>query len=213
MPADEYLTTNYYLTDAMGPDLYLFEEEDTEFEILYSNSTEEPSDPESTYNTYPDYSSSNWYKVLSTTTPKWWCGTFNNGEDWSEVIPYNESNLNGYFLRLKKINSTLEPLIDELSGLQIDLVKSEASKKNADMMVAAALSGIATTKETFRSLTGVYPEEAQDGKIKEINNVIITPRENWIKVNTNKNDEGYTSGIKIDNSQSSVSVALTLEDK
>ena len=92
-----------------------------------------------------------------------------DGELWNgEVTEQNDYNLNGYFLRLKKINDTLEPIKETLIGLETDLLKKKALLESMQAQYDAALSGIEETRENFMALTGLYPEEAQQKDIKSI---------------------------------------------
>ena len=149
MKADEYLTTNYYMTSAAGPD-----------SALWKN---------------------------------------------NEVINSTTFNLNGYFPRLKKINEAIIPLNQEIIGLNADLVKENAKKEVAEAEIEASLSGIEQTRLDFHALTGVYPEDAQDGTIGSVENINITAQDDWytaalvassginsIKFTANRKDEQIT---------------------
>jgi hypothetical protein len=127
MKADEYLATNYYMTDAKGPDGVLWKEKD----------------------------SNGILKDVSMTTDSTY-------------------TLNGYFPRLKKINEAIMPLNQEIVGLNADLVKENAKKEVAEAEIEASLSGIEQTRLDFHALTGVYPEDSQDGTIKSVNNINVT---------------------------------------
>ena len=132
MKADDYLTTNYYMTGAKGPDGVLWKEKD-------SNGT---------------------LKDVFMTTDSTY-------------------TLNGYFPRLKKINEAIMPLNQEIIGLNTDLVKENAKKEVAEAEIEASLSGIEQTRLDFHALTGVYPEDAQDGTIKGVSNINITAQDDW----------------------------------
>jgi hypothetical protein len=83
-------------------------------------------------------------------------------------------NINGYFPRLKKINNAILPLNTEIIGLRADLIQEEAKKEVAEAQKEAALSGIEQTRLDFHALTGVYPEDTQDGVITSIGDPTIT---------------------------------------
>jgi hypothetical protein len=123
MKADEYLTTNYYMTSAEGPD-----------SALWKN---------------------------------------------NEVTNSTTFNLNGYFPRLKKINEAIIPLNQEIIGLNADLVKENAKKEVAEAEIEASLSDIEQTRLDFHALTGVYPEDAQDGTIGSVSNINVTAQDDW----------------------------------
>jgi hypothetical protein len=86
----------------------------------------------------------------------------NDAELWEggEVSKDGPLNVKGYFPRVKKINDTLIPIADEIAGLKTDLVKRKAELEVANATNAAATEGIETVREDFKTLTGLYPEEA-----------------------------------------------------
>lgn len=92
-----------------------------------------------------------------------------------------QTNINGYFPRLKKINDAILPLNEEIIGLRADLVQEEAKKEVAEAQKEAALSGIEQTRLDFYALTGVYPEDAQSNKITSIDedSIVVTPQDDW----------------------------------
>ena len=127
MDVNNYLTTNYYLDDAVGNDA-----------ALWTGEITAPS------------------------------GT-------------QQTNINGYFPRLKKINDAILPLNEEVIGLSADLVQEEAKKEVAEAQKEAALDGIEQTRLDFHALTGVYPEDAQDNAITSIidDSIVVTPQDDW----------------------------------
>lgn len=107
------------------------------------------------------------------------------------VTGEEDYSLNGYFLRVKKINQALEPIGQELAELNTDLVQRKAELEVAQATLSAATEGIERVKNDFAALTGVYPEEAQDGRITGVafstgdeDNPIepIVPQQNWWSV-------------------------------
>ena len=114
-------------------------------------------------------------------------------------------SLNGYFLRVKKINQALEPIGQELAELNTDLIQRKAELEVAQSTVSAATEGIERVKNDFAALTGVYPEEAQDGKITGIalatENAVV-PQQAWWSA----------AEPVIDNSKVSVTISETAKD-
>lgn len=88
------------------------------------------------------------------------------GEDINEEDA--TTNLNGYFVRLKQLNNDILPLNQEIIGLQSDLVSEKAKLEVAKNTIEAATQSIETTREDFRALTGLYPEEIQEDDIASI---------------------------------------------
>jgi hypothetical protein len=80
----------------------------------------------------------------------------------------NKYNLNGYFDRVRKINSSLRPIGEEIVGLRSDLVKRKAELEVAKSAYNAAVSGIEETRENFKALVNLYPEEISDENISSI---------------------------------------------
>lgn len=82
-------------------------------------------------------------------------------EGYVEQSSLDETTLNGYFPRLKKINEAMLPITEELIGLNADLVQAKAKLEVAEATYDAAISGIEETRESFYQLTKVYPENLQ----------------------------------------------------
>lgn len=99
--------------------------------------------------------------------------------DETKVADDTEFTLNGYYQRIKKINDTLLPINEELVGLNADLVQQKADLEIASTTYEASVSSIDQTREDFLALTGVYPEEAQNGQIDSLDNITVTPKEDW----------------------------------
>ena len=64
-----------------------------------------------------------------------------------------ETNLNGYFLRLKKINTALVPISERLAELNTDLVQENSKLEVANATYESAVSGAAQTEEDLLKLT------------------------------------------------------------
>ena len=86
----------------------------------------------------------------------------------TEPSDTNPANANGYYIRLKEINRLMSPISEQISGLNIDLTKKKAALEVAEATHESSISGAAQIREDFLALTGIYPEEAQDGKIERI---------------------------------------------
>ena len=114
-----------------------------------------------------------------------------DAELWNgQVSNSNNFNLNGYYPRIKKINDTLKPISQELIGFDADLVEKRAQLEVEEATYEASLQGIEQSREDFRVLTGVYPEEAQTDQLvsiripnqTEIDNQdiqAVVPKEPW----------------------------------
>ena len=94
----------------------------------------------------------------------------------SEPDERTNENINGYFLRLSKLNKSILPLNQKIVGLQTDLVKDEAKLKTAEYEYKAALNGLEQTREEFKELTKVYPEETQNGGLQVQQVISCEPR-------------------------------------
>ena len=62
-------------------------------------------------------------------------------------------NVNNYYSRLKRINTLLKPVNEELSNTSLELVKLKAKKEVADAAVKAAASGLEETRNSFSEYT------------------------------------------------------------
>jgi hypothetical protein len=123
----------------------------------------------------------------------------------------NVENIKGYYPRLKKINDALRPIADEISGEKIDLVQYQSEEKVAKSTYDAALSGIGTTAEDFKALVGVYPEDAQEDKIKSIEVKGATVREAWADFAENEN--GFDKKhVIVDENSVEVKLKVTKQD-
>ena len=120
-------------------------------------------------------------------------------------------NTKGYFPRIKKINEALIPIADEVAGLKTDLVQRKAELEVANATNAAAAEGIETVREDFKTLTGLYPEEAQNNDLaailpdttKSLNGVVA--QESWYKIEATYAGTGTDdaeNGLKYDNTLS-----------
>lgn len=114
------------------------------------------------------------------------------GEDINEED--TTTNLNGYFIRLKQLNNDILPLNQEIIGLQSDLVSEKAKLEVAKNTIEAATQSIEITREDFRALVGLYPEEIQEDDIASItvsskkegdeeNYNPIRPQQDWFSAN------------------------------
>ena len=104
---------------------------------------------------------------------------------WGDSMTYStteEMTLKGYFPRLKKLNEKILPLGKTLAEKKIDLLSYQSEEEIAKSTYDAALSGIETTREDFKALTGVFPEEIQDDKLKSINIISATPQDSWYEI-------------------------------
>lgn len=136
----------------------------------------------------------------------WKLGEVDKAENDTEV------NLYGYFPRLKKINEELLPLDEEIIGLQTDLVQEKARKEVVEAQKEAALNGIEQTRLDFHALTGVYPEDAQNGKIVSISDISVTPWGTTYQVKTSATNPNEPT-LKPLISSSGNKVMVTLERK
>lgn len=116
--------------------------------------------------------------------------------DPTKVQNDTDFTLNGYYQRVKKINDTLLPINEELVGLNADLVQQKADLEIASTTYEASISGIEQTREDFLALTGVYPEEAQNGQIDSVS-ATVTPKEDWWAVDGGVTSKGTTVSFKI----------------
>lgn len=101
MNKNDYLSINYYLSDAKGPDSKL-----------------------------------------------WTKGEVSNGEP-------KDCNLNGYFPRIKQINTAILPLNKTITTLETDLVKLRAEKEVQENIQKATQSSLEEIQQDFFSFSGV----------------------------------------------------------
>jgi hypothetical protein len=94
----------------------------------------------------------------------------------------NPANIKGYYPRIKKLNDTLLPINEQLSGKKVDLVQYKSQEKVEKATYDSALSGIETTREDFKALAGVYPEEAQTNNLSKVKIVSATTQDGWYTI-------------------------------
>ena len=94
----------------------------------------------------------------------------------------NPANIKGYYPRIKKLNDTLLPINEQLSGKKVDLVQYKSQEKVEKATYDSALSGIETTREDFKALAGVYPEEAQTNNLSKVEVVSATAQDGWYTI-------------------------------
>lgn len=139
------------------------------------------------------------------------------GEDaelWKgQVLPSEDYNLNGYYSRIKKINDTLLPITEEISGLNIDLLRKQSQLEVEEATYEASTQGIEQVREDFRALTGVYPEEAQEDQTISIRELepwemidlgisTVVPQDNWWSVySLSMQDNIANITLKVDKTQ------------
>ena len=95
-------------------------------------------------------------------------GTDNSTTENYFAIEEDKENISGYFIRLKELNNKIAPLDQQIIGVTADLVKEKAQLEIAETTIEAAMSGMESTREDFRMLTGLYPEEIQVDDIESI---------------------------------------------
>ena len=78
---------------------------------------------------------------------------------WDGQVADGDFNLNGYFLRIKKINEAIKPISEQLSNLSLEIIKVKEQIEVATAGREAAMSGLETTRGDFFALTGAYPEK------------------------------------------------------
>lgn len=97
------------------------------------------------------------------------------GPDYEELWRKNNEikedtryNLNGYNLRIKKINDTIQPINEEIIGLTQQLVDKQAEQEFTKFTNEAATSELEKIRTDFKALFGVYPENSSPDSILEI---------------------------------------------
>ena len=125
----------------------------------------------------------------------------NDGDNW---------NLHGYFLRLKKINEQLLNIGKTYGQLQTEFSQKKAELEVAKTAKEAAETGIEETRDSFQVLTGILPEDVQDGAITKIEIIDGTfeKQDEWWQLDTSRN--GFTNGIKIEE-DNIISIAIKLD--
>ena len=109
----------------------------------------------------------------------------------------DNTTLKGYFPRIKKINEALFPINTSLANKKIDLLSCQSQEEVAKSTYDAALSSIGVVREDFKALTGIYPEEAQDDKLKSISVISAVPQDSWYEINGDPVISGNEVGINI----------------
>lgn len=137
-------------------------------------------------------------------------GMENSTTDRYFNVEEDKENINGYFIRLKELNNKISPLNQQIIGVTADLVKEKAQLEVAETTIEAAASGIENTREDFRTLTGLYPEEIQVDDIKTI--ALATSSESGYD-NVREQDDWFTSKVTIPQNSNIVTVTSTVKNK
>ena len=108
-----------------------------------------------------------------------------------------EMTLKGYYPRIKKLNEELLPINETIANKKIDLLSYQSEEEVAKSTYDAALSSIGVVREDFKALTGIYPEEAQDDKLKSISVISAIPQDSWYKIDSDPVISGNEVSVNI----------------
>lgn len=85
-----------------------------------------------------------------------------------QKIEHTETNLVGYFPRIKKLNSDIQEKSETLINIAQDLTRYKANLETAEAGLEAALSGIEQSREDFELLTGISINNISKDKISGV---------------------------------------------
>lgn len=120
-------------------------------------------------------------------------------EDPSYKIEYNtDTNIKGYFPRLKALNNQLVEINEQMSGLSQELLQLKAEREVAEATYEAAESGIEQISEDFETLTGF---SITDYVIEGISNYSgLEKITEWSEEKADKNAKHYLVSEDLTNS-------------
>lgn len=134
----------YYMEDAVGLDLECI----NGYELWYSTSVTKPSTPQGE-------SPEGWSK--NKVDAKWY--SVKHQDTWTTPLGLGQTNLNGYYPRLKALNNLLLPINQSIIDLNTDLTTLRAEEAVEEGLYYAAKEGIEEVREDFKTLTGVEIDE------------------------------------------------------
>ena len=130
----------------------------------------------------------------------------------------DNTNLQNYFNRIKKINNQIEPINDELVNLTLDLTKLKAEQTVQEGYKQAAIDSINKEEERFYSQVGLYPKDISSGTIKNVTTTLettkiggfdYTPKISSKTLQTNKQTANIMFNVDFGNSKTNVSYGFS----